>query len=147
MPSEGTLVRLLRARAESQPQQIAFTFLTDGERADDHLSYGELDRRARAIAAALQDRTTVGSRALLLYPPGYDYIAAFFGCLYAGVLAVPLFPPRNERAMGRISNVIQDAAPSTILTTADLEVGTKHATGCRVDQQRCHSRRRGRRLA
>src|SRR5690348_18477075 len=111
MPSEGTLVRLLRGRAESQPQQIAFTFLVDGERADDHLTYGELDRRARSIAAALQDRTPPGSRALLLYPPGYDYIAAFFGCLYAGVLAVPLFPPRNERAMSRIANVIQDAAP------------------------------------
>ena len=59
-----------------------------------HLSYAGLDERARAIAALLQEHGAAGERVLLLYPPGLDYIAAFFGCLYAGVVAVPAYPPR-----------------------------------------------------
>ena len=61
------------------------------------LTRGELDRRARALAARLQARGLAGRRALLLYPPGLEFIAAFFGCLYAGVVAVPAYPPRPNR--------------------------------------------------
>jgi acyl-CoA synthetase (AMP-forming)/AMP-acid ligase II len=69
--------------------------LPDGETEGEQLSYGELDRRSRAIASQLQGLGLSGERALLLYPPGLDYLAAFFGCLYAGVVAVPAYPPRN----------------------------------------------------
>ncbi len=92
-----TLVELLRRRARHEPRRAAYTFLTDGEEV--HLTYGELDRRARAIAALLQEMGAGGERVLLLYPPGLDYIAAFFGCLYAGAVAVPAYPPRLNRSL------------------------------------------------
>lgn len=115
--SPETLIELLRRRALAQPAQRAYTFLLDGETAERHLTYGELDRQARGIAALVQSRCREGERALLLYPPGLDYIAAFFGCLYAGVVAVPAYPPRNDRAFPRLQAIIQDAGASLVLST------------------------------
>src|SRR5207247_6966860 len=103
----ATLVELLRWRAAHQPDQRAYTFLVDGESQEVHLTYQELDRQARAIGVLLASVATPGGRALLLYPPGLDYIAAFFGCLYAGIVAVPpIHPTRHywsgpSRACGR----------------------------------------------
>ena len=91
----STLAGLLRARAAAQPDREAYLFLGDGEIHEAHeveterLTWGELDGRARAIAAALRESVAPGGRALLLYPPGLEFVAAFFGCLYAGVVAVP----------------------------------------------------------
>ncbi|WP_164014718.1 non-ribosomal peptide synthetase [Pyxidicoccus trucidator] len=119
-PRCDTLLELLRVRAERQPEQRGFTFLVDGEEEEAHLSYGELDRKARAIAAALQARGARGQRALLLYPPGLDYIAGFFGCLYAGVIAVPIYPPdpmRLGRTLPRLMAICQDAQATIALTT------------------------------
>jgi acyl-CoA synthetase (AMP-forming)/AMP-acid ligase II len=118
--SPETLIELLRRRALQQPEQRAYTFLLDGETAERHLTYGELDRQARRIAALLQSRCREGERALLLYPPGLDYIAAFFGCLYAGVIAVPAYPPRNDRALPRLQAIIQDAGAALVLSTEAL---------------------------
>ncbi|WP_163997851.1 non-ribosomal peptide synthetase [Pyxidicoccus caerfyrddinensis] len=115
-----TLVELLRFRAERQPDQRGFTFLVDGDEEEAHLTYAELDRKARAIAAALQARGAQGQRALLLYPPGLDYIAGFFGCLYAGVIAVPIYPPdpmRLGRTLPRLLAISQDAQATVALTT------------------------------
>jgi acyl-CoA synthetase (AMP-forming)/AMP-acid ligase II len=86
----------LRERASHQPEEIVYTFLLDGETESDWLTYQVLDRQARAIAATLQSYQTMGERALLLYPPGLEFVAAFFGCLYAGVVAVPVYPPRRD---------------------------------------------------
>src|SRR4051794_15664807 len=89
-----TLVELQRSRAAQQGETVAHTFLIDGERAGPCATYSQLDRSARSIAATLQAHgLRNGDRALLLYPPGLEFIAAFFGCLYAGVVAVPSFPP------------------------------------------------------
>ena len=104
-----TLVDLLCRRADDRADQPAFTFLTDGETEACELTYGELDRRARAIAARLQSLGARGDRAILLYPPGLDYIAAFFGCLYAGVVAVPAYPPQRKRMLGRLRAVLTDS--------------------------------------
>jgi acyl-CoA synthetase (AMP-forming)/AMP-acid ligase II len=93
----STLVDLLRWRALHQPNQCAYTFLLDGETEKVSLTYEELDRQARAIGALLQSLGTVGERALLLYPPGLEYITGFFGCLYAGAVAVPAYPPDPAR--------------------------------------------------
>src|SRR5436305_13559638 len=87
--SDHTLVALLARRAGDQPTRLAYSFLGDGERETARLTFAELDRRARDIAARLQADGRSGSRVLLLYPPGLDYIEAFFGCLYAGAVAVP----------------------------------------------------------
>jgi acyl-CoA synthetase (AMP-forming)/AMP-acid ligase II len=85
----SNLVELLCRRALESPHRRAYIFLANGETEEVNLTYGELHTRARAIGARLQSLEAAGERALLLYPPGLDYIAAFFGCLYAGVIAVP----------------------------------------------------------
>src|SRR5579859_4972793 len=95
----STLVELLRWRAFDQPDQKAYIFLADGEE-EYSLTYGELDRQSRAIGALLQRLDAMGERVLLLYPPGLDYISAFFGCLYAGSIAVPAYPPHSNRSVG-----------------------------------------------
>lgn len=117
-----TLVDLLRHRAECQPSDRAFIYLLDGETQEVHVDYRQLDRQARAIAATLQAEGLAGQRALLLYPPGLEFIAAFFGCLYAGVVAVPAYPPRLNRHMGRIQAIAADAeAPVALMTRAVLD--------------------------
>ena len=98
----STVIELLRLRSFNQPNRDAFTFLLDGETQQATLTYQELDRLARRIAAQLQARGLTGVRALLLYPAGLDFLIAFFGCLYAGVVAVTAYPPRNKRNTPRI---------------------------------------------
>ncbi len=115
-----TFVDLLRYRAVHQPEQIAYTFLVDGETEAVSLTYKELDCKARAIAVHLQSFCPVGERALLLYPPGLEYIAAFFGCLYAGVVAVPAYPPRPNRSMYRLQGILADAQAKAALTTKSI---------------------------
>lgn len=112
-----TLVDLLRHRAARQPNDIAFTFLTDGEDEQVHITNLELDQKARAIGAWLESLGLTGNRALLLYPAGLDFIAAFFGCLYAGVVAVPVYPPRRNRSLARIQAIANDARAKVALTT------------------------------
>ncbi|HYH81347.1 MAG TPA: AMP-binding protein, partial [Longimicrobium sp.] len=116
----ATLGELLRWRAERTPDQLAYTFLVDGEEAEARLTYGELDRRARAVAARLQEMDAAGERALLLYPPGIDYITGFFGCLYAGVVAVPVYPPRANRTLERLEAIAADARPALALAAPEL---------------------------
>lgn len=110
------LVDLLRYRALNQPQRVAYRFLADGETETDCVTYEELDRQSRAIAAQLQALNLSGERALLLYPAGLDYLAAFFGCLYAGVVAVPAYPPRNQRNIPRIKAIVADSGAAIALT-------------------------------
>ncbi|TCP59139.1 amino acid adenylation domain-containing protein [Tumebacillus sp. BK434] len=115
-----SLVDLLRRWTEQQPDHIAYLFLRDGEIEDGRLTYGELDRKARALAAQLQKLGMQGERALLLYQPGLDFIAAFFGCIYAGVTAVPVYPPKMNRKMIRLESIVSDATPSFSLTTSAI---------------------------
>jgi acyl-CoA synthetase (AMP-forming)/AMP-acid ligase II len=127
IPGLSTLVQLLQWRASTHPQQIAFTFLPDGEAVEVKLSYGELDRGARAIGAVLQAKGARGDRALLLYPTGVEYITAFFGCLYAGRIAVPAYPPRLNRNLHRLQAMVADAHPSVALTTSQTLSRLKRA--------------------
>ncbi|MBI2838249.1 MAG: fatty acyl-AMP ligase [Acidobacteria bacterium] len=118
-----TLVELLRRRAHQQPDRRAITFLLDGEAHEIGLSYGELDRRARTIGAWLQGLGAAGERVLLLYPPGLDYLTAFFGCLYAGATAVPVYPPRPNRPDPRLQAVAMSAQATFALGTRALLSG------------------------
>lgn len=118
-----TLIQLLRWRAVEQPERLAYTFLTDGKTEGSVLTYAELDRQARAIAALLQQQTTPGERALLLYPQGLEVIAAFLGCLYGGVIAIPVPPPdagRLKRTLPRLRAIVQDAQATVVLTNARI---------------------------
>jgi amino acid adenylation domain-containing protein len=116
----STVVELLRFRSSTQPDKDAFTFLLDGKIEKATLTYQELDRRSRRVAAQLQALSLTGERALLLYPPGLDFLVAFFGCLYAGVIAVTAYPPRNERNTPRIKAISTDAQAAIALTTTEI---------------------------
>ena len=116
----STLIDLLSYRTQNQSDQTAYTFLEDGETEAGRLTYQELDRLARAIAFKLQSLDAVGSRALLVYQPGLEFIAAFFGCLYAGVVAVPAYPPRRNQNMSRLQAIVTDAQAVVALTTTSL---------------------------
>lgn len=111
------LVDLLRHLACHQPFDVAYTFLIDGETEEATLTYGELDRQARRIAVELTEAGLPDERVLLLYPPGLEFITALFGCFYAGVVAIPVYPPRMNRMMARIEAVADDARAAAALTT------------------------------
>lgn len=121
----NSLVELLRFRAGSPDDRLSYTFLEGGERESEPLGATELDRRARVIAGHLQSRLALeggaAARVLLAYPPGLDYIAAFFGCMYAGVTAVTAYPPRSlHRKEQRLPAIVRDAGARCVLTTAAL---------------------------
>ena len=112
-----TLIDLLRYRADRQPERLAYQFLEDGKAEAASYTYQQLDQHARAIAARLQQAK--GERALLLYPQGVEVMAAFWGCLYAGVIAIPVPPPdagRMKRALPRLLEIVKDADASLVLS-------------------------------
>lgn len=115
----STFVELLRQRATRQPDRLAFTFTTSGEVVGT-LTYGELDSWARAIAAHLQTTIVPDTRALLIFQPGLAFIAAYFGCLYARVVAVPAYPPRRNQTLERLQSIVESANVQSLLTTAGL---------------------------
>ncbi len=119
-PDAPNLTELLRWRAARDPDRTAYIFLADGVEEAASISYGELDRQARAIAARLQRESLPGERALLLYPAGLDFIAAFFGCLYAGVVAVPVYPPKLNKPDPRFAAIVAAATPRFALATASI---------------------------
>jgi len=117
------ILDILTYRSQYQSDKSAYLFLQNGETESATITYGELDKQARAIASHLQSMR--GKRALLLYPSGLEFITAFFGCLYAGVIAVPVYPPRQNQKLSRLLSIVNDAQAKVALTTtsvlADLE--------------------------
>jgi acyl-CoA synthetase (AMP-forming)/AMP-acid ligase II len=118
--SRSTLVDLLHERASLQPDSLVYTFLSDGETEKDSLTYAQLDHKARVLARTLRAKASFGDRVILLYPPGLEFITAFFGCLYAGMIPVPAFPPRNNRNMDRLVAIMQDAKATVALMTEPI---------------------------
>ncbi|MDR2756309.1 MAG: aminotransferase class I/II-fold pyridoxal phosphate-dependent enzyme [Planctomycetaceae bacterium] len=114
------LIQLVQYRAATQPKESAFIYLTNGIDEEVVMSNTCLDQSARRIAAWLQQQNMFGQRVLLLFPPGLDFIAAFFGCLYAGAIAVPVYPPRKNRSILRIQAVAESAGAAVALTTEDV---------------------------
>ena len=129
----NTFDEILRHHAQVQPERLAYTFLQDGEEEIRvPISYAELDRRARAVGARLQSLAGLGERALLLLPPGLDYVVAFMACLYAGMTAVPAYPPRNARNLPRVKAIVQDSHAVVVLTIA-AEEGRLRALTAELD--------------
>lgn len=114
-PQPDTLVDLVRRRAGEQPDRKVLVFLEDGQQETESLSYGQLHRRATAIGRALLSAALRGDRVLLLFPPGLDFVAAFFGCLYSGLVAVPAYPPRRNQKTSRLLSISEDARPAIVL--------------------------------
>ncbi len=116
LDSPVTLLNHLDRQAELNPERIAYRFLVEGEEESDRLTYGELQRQAQAIANHLQPWQ--GCRALLLYESCLEFISAFFGCLYAGVIAVPVNLPRRNQKLARLLAIATDADAELALTTS-----------------------------
>jgi 8-amino-7-oxononanoate synthase len=116
----SNLVDLLRHRSLHQANDCAYLYLVDGENDEFKLTYRELEQKAKAIAAKLLSLGMQGERAILLYPAGLDFIAAFFGCLYAGVIAVPAYPPRRNRSLARIQAIVDDSDAKVALSNSQV---------------------------
>jgi acyl transferase domain-containing protein/acyl-CoA synthetase (AMP-forming)/AMP-acid ligase II/acyl carrier protein len=119
-PRLFTLVDLLQQKSQQNPQQVIYTFLTDGEQNETKITLSELEYRSKCIAVKLLAHCKTGDRALIIYEPGIDYIAAFFGCLCAGVIAVPIYPPRLNKSIHRVEKTYIDSQAKTGLTTGQI---------------------------
>ncbi|MBK7199802.1 AMP-binding protein [Candidatus Amarolinea dominans] len=118
-----TLVDILQQRAAQEPARVTYTFLHEGERPTVTLTCHQLDASARAIAAHLRRTLPAGARVLLLYPAGLEFISAFFGCLYAGVIAVPaplLGTLTLKNSLARLQSIVDDAQASAVLTLTNI---------------------------
>ncbi|MBZ3912666.1 fatty acyl-AMP ligase [Streptomyces acidiscabies] len=116
MPEFPTLPAALSHWAAVRPDDTAYVFASPQGDADRTVSYRELEQSALTVAAFLRTTARPGDRVLLLLPPGLDYLTAFLGCLYAGTVAVPLYPPRPGAKLDRIEAVVQDCRPTHALT-------------------------------
>ncbi|WP_329132875.1 AMP-binding protein [Streptomyces sp. NBC_01476] len=122
-PRTGDIGRLpgplLRYRAERRPQTVpALPYPSGAHTGTAGCSFAELDRRARAIAARLGTLLQPGSRVMLAYPEGPDLAGAFYGCLYAGMAAIPLVLPAPG-ATGAVARAVARCTPALVLTGAD----------------------------
>ena len=112
------LVELFETCAQHYSEKEAFIFLeaaTSTERTS--LTYRQLRNKALAIAAALQAQKVRQERVLLIYKPGLEFIAAFLGCIYAGAIAVPAYPPRKNHHFERLQGILHNAQAKFVLTT------------------------------
>ena len=126
IPKTQTLVDILHWRGQHQSDRLAYRFLADGDETSESLTYAELHRDAKKIAAALQQISRNGDRVLLLFPSGLDYIRAFAGCLYAGAVSVTAYPPKSRRSSNdsswlRLRTIAADAGASVVLTTSAIK--------------------------
>ncbi|MFD9466951.1 amino acid adenylation domain-containing protein [Streptomyces sp. NPDC060027] len=116
---------MLQARAEEHPRREAYSFLSNGEEVSDSLTYAELGLKARSIAALLVDRGLTGKRVLLMHPTGLDFVAALFGCFYAGVTAVPVVPEESgyRWRTDRLRRLLSDCDPAALMVASGDNAG------------------------
>jgi acyl-CoA synthetase (AMP-forming)/AMP-acid ligase II len=118
MDEPRSIVDIVEARAAAAPQSLAYGFLASGEHEASRLTWGELDGRVWRLSSVIGSHAQPGARVLLLFPPGLDFIPAFFGCLRAGAIAVPAYPPsarRSDRGSMRLRGIVKDAAVSLVV--------------------------------
>lgn len=115
----SSVTDLIREHVRTRGEQVAVTLVRELDKPDGAtaLSYRQLDHEARRVASWLQERFPAGERALLLYPVGVDFVAAFLGCLYAGMIAVPApLPGQYQHQRRRVKAIARDAGISAVLT-------------------------------
>jgi amino acid adenylation domain-containing protein len=118
----SSFVDILRLHAEEQADSTAFIALSYEQnlRQDTPISYGELDRRARSIAARLQQLKLRDQRVLLIFPQSLDFVATFYGCLYAGVIAVPIHLSAQQKSLQSLEAIASNSSPTAILTNSKM---------------------------
>ncbi|EAQ63722.1 Beta-ketoacyl synthase [Marinomonas sp. MED121] len=119
-PSYSNLIELLEHQVSSNGDKTCFTLLANGSDVAETISYAQLSTRARAMAVELRALSEPGDRAMLLMPNGIDYIVGFFGCIYAGLIAVTAYAPQQRRRdWGRLTSILKDADASLALCSAE----------------------------
>ena len=127
-PDNGSLVKHVERWAKVRGDKLAYRFVdfsTERDGVERDLSWAAFGARNRAIGARLQQVTQPGDRVAILCPQSLDYLTAFFGTLYSGRIAVPLFDPSEPGHVGRLHAVLDDCGPSTILTTTQSAEGVR----------------------
>ena len=117
----ASLADLLRVEVSAHPERTAIQFLGDGESVTESATYAELDARARRVACWLSSRVSPRSRVLLSFNPGLNFVNAFLGCIYAGVTAVPVYPPRRRGNLDRLEAIAINSRASLVLSTIKLQ--------------------------
>jgi acyl-CoA synthetase (AMP-forming)/AMP-acid ligase II/acyl carrier protein len=120
LTGKESLVEIFEKNCALTPDKVVYYFLEDGLEETSRVTYGEMNRSVKSVASALQSRCRQGDRTLLLFPAGIEFIVSLFGCFYAGIIGVPAYPPRKNRLFQRFEAIVNDCAPSLILTTAKI---------------------------
>ncbi len=118
---------LLKFHAETNPEKKAYIYLRDGENDEESITFRELYNSSLNIAGKLTQLNAVGERVLMLFPPGMEFIKAIFGCLFAGAIAVPAYPPKKNRSVERIKTLVVDSEAGFVLSTADIHEATERS--------------------
>src|SRR4051812_22166899 len=118
-PDFPTLVDAVRWWAEQRPEHVALAFLPDGEQERARLTYADIDRAARRTAAGLRQLAAPGDRVLLCCSSSPDFVSSFLGCLYAGIIAVPVPAPGTTRHIDRLAGIVADSGATLVLADAD----------------------------
>jgi fatty acid CoA ligase FadD32 len=138
-PDNTNLVKHVERWAKVRGQRLAYRFLdfsTERDGVAHDIGWSDFSARNRAVGARLQQVTQPGDRIAILCPQNLDYLISFFGALYSGRIAVPLFDPAEPGHVGRLHAVLDDCAPSTILTTADSAEGVRKFIRARSAKER-----------
>ncbi|KAF0199412.1 MAG: acyl-CoA synthetase [Bacteroidetes bacterium] len=115
-----TLPEIIQARAIHTPDETAYVFLRDGDDDEERITYVELYQAATGIAGKLAGIGEKGERALMLFPPGLEFVKALYGCFFAGIIAVPAYTPRKNRSLERIKTLVVDSGATIVLCIADI---------------------------
>src|SRR6478752_3919119 len=118
----GTLVDLIRHHAQRAPEDLAYSYLVDGESRQKSLTFAQLEREACRVASLVAGCVAPASRVALIYPSGLDFLAAYLRCLFAGVIAVPVYPPAYPRLEGlpRLQHILQNSGSEAVLSCSHL---------------------------
>ncbi len=113
-----SLADLLGHRAAEQRDERAYVFLSDKGNEEAVLTFGELQRRAAGVAARLRQSSSPDDRALLLFGPGLEFLIAYFGCVLAGLIPVPLMLPRRNSSLDSSASIVASCTPRLLMTSA-----------------------------
>lgn len=122
-----TLLDIYKYRAEVQPDDIAYIFLEDGDDLERKITFQELHKQALVVAQGLREHAVEGDRAILVYQPGMDFIVAFTACVYAGVIAVPVYPPTGIKDIPRFVKIAKSSGAVVFCTQSDMLMPMKMA--------------------
>ncbi|OQR97825.1 fatty-acid-CoA ligase, partial [Thraustotheca clavata] len=133
VPSEASIVDLLKQRAQNTPDKVVYVFLDDNGKESVVLTFADVDKAARRVAATLQQDAGLkkGDRVMLCYPPGLDFAMGFWGCLYAGAIGIPVYPPYPgtlAKDLPKFNRMVEDSGARVILTNRAYYMATQLAT-------------------